>query len=164
MNKMINMENMNASLRMLDKMGEMTLHHMKETDPAAAEQLEKLGNLFNNEDFCKQFVACENKETAAKLFADNGFALTMEQVEALMTQLKAIGRKLVDNNGQLTEADLEMIAGGEGAGLTENAAKGIMYASGAVAGASIGTAICPVLGTVIGFFLGAWGAAWLARD
>ena len=40
MNKMINMENMNASLRMLDKMGEMTLHHMKETDPAAAEQLE----------------------------------------------------------------------------------------------------------------------------
>ena len=160
MNKMINMENMNASLRMLDKMGEMTLHHMKETDPAAAEQLEKLGNLFNNEDFCKQFVACENKETAAKLFADNGFALTMEQVEALMTQLKAIGRKLVDNDGQLTEADLEMIAGGS----TEDALKGICYTSGGVFGISVGTAICPGLGTFIGFILGVCGAAWLAKD
>ena len=164
MNKLINIEKMNASLRMLDKMGEMTLHHMKETDPAAAEQLEKLGNLFNNEDFCKQFVACENKETAAKLFADNGFAITMEQVEALMTQLKAIGQKLVDNDGQLTEVDLEMIAGGEGAGLTKGAAEGLMFGSGAVAGACIGSAICPGLGTFIGFILGVCGAAWLAKD
>lgn len=160
MNKMINMENMNASLRMLDKMGEMTLHHMKETDPAAAEQLEKLGNLFNNEDFCKQFVACENKETAAKLFADNGFALTMEQVEALMTQLKAIGRKLVDNDGQLTEADLEMIAGGS----TEDALEGICYTCGGVFGISVGTAICPGLGSFLGWIIGTALAAWLVND
>jgi hypothetical protein len=149
---------------MLDKMGEMNLQRMKETDPTAAEQMEKLGSLFSSEDFIKQFETCADNETAAKLFADNGFAITVEQIEALMTQIKAIGRKLADNDGELDEADLEMITGGEGAGLTKGAAEGLMYGSGGVLGASIGSAICPGLGTVIGFFFGVWGAAWLAKD
>ena len=81
-----------------------------------------------------------------------------------MTQIKAIGQKLVDNDGELDEAYLEMITGGEGAGLPKGAADGIMYGSGGVLGASIGSVICPGLGTGIGFFCGAWGAAWLAKD
>lgn len=160
MTKNINPENLSASLRMLDKKGEMALQLMKETDPAAAEQMEMLGNLFSSEDFCKQFAACADTETAAKLFADNGFAITAEQAESLMTQIKAIGRKLVDNDGELDDADLVMIAGGS----KEDALEGICYASGGVFGMSVGTAICPGLGSFLGWVIGTALAAWLVND
>ena len=163
MTNMINRENLNGSLRMLDKMGEMELQRMKENDPAAAEQMEKLGNLLGSEDFCKQFAACADNEAAAKLFADNGFAITAEQVEALMTQIKAIGQKLVDNDGELPEEDLEMIAGGA-AKKNEGALKGIMYTSGGIFGLSLGSAILPGVGSFIGWMIGTAAAAWLARD
>ena len=160
MTNMINHENLNGSLRMLDKMGEMQLQHMKETDPAAAEQMEKLGNLLSSEDFCKQFAACADNEAAAKLFADNGFAITAEQAEALMAQIKAIGQKLMDNDGELDEEDLEMIAGGASKEFLQE----VMVVSGMGFGASVGSAICPGLGTVIGLFIGGWLAGWLAKD
>ena len=160
MPNMINRENLSASARMLDKMGEMNLQRMKEADPTAAEQMEKLGNLLSSEDFCKQFAACADNEAAAKLFADNGFAITAEQVEALMTQIKAIGQKLVDNDGELPEEDLEMIAGGS----SKELLKEVMVVSGMGFGASVGSAICPGIGTIIGFFVGAWLAGRAARD
>ena len=160
MTKMINNENLSASVRMLDKMGEMQLQHMKENDPAAAEQMEKLSNLLSSEDFCKQFAACADNEAAAKLFADNGFALTAEQAEALMAQIKAIAQKLVDNDGELEEEDLEVIAGGA----SKELLKEVMVVSGMGFGASVGSAILPGVGSFLGWIIGTAAAAWLAKD
>lgn len=151
MNKTINQGNLNASLRFLDKQGEAILEQLKTTDPAQAERLEKLGKLLSNEAFCKQFVACTEKQAAVKLFDDNGFAVTEGDVEALMAQIKAIAQKLLDNNGELSEEDLEQIAGG---GASTGLVVGVSVGS-AVVGAGIGTMICPGIGSAVGAVLGA---------
>ena len=45
MTKTINQDNLNASIRMLDKMGEANLEQLKLVDEAQAERMEKLGEL-----------------------------------------------------------------------------------------------------------------------
>ena len=150
MSKTINQEILNATLRFLDKQGEATLEQLKTTDPAKAEQMEKLGALLSNEDFSKQFIACTENQAAVKLFADNGLAVTEGEAEALMAQVKAIAQKLLDNNGELSEEDLEQIAGGAA---STGVIAGVATAS-AVVGAGIGTMICPGIGTAIGAVLG----------
>ena len=147
----INQEKLNATLRFLNKMGETNLDQQKSIDPAAAERLEKLGKLLNDEDFCKQFILCSDQQTAVTLFAQHGLALTVEEVEALATQLKAIARKLVENDGILSEEELEQIAGG----MSTNTAIGCGVVGSAVGGAGIGTLICPGIGSLIGALIGA---------
>ena len=152
--KNINQEKLNASLRMLDKMGAMNLERLKETDPEQAKKQEKLGILFENEDFCKQYAACTEIPVAVKLFADHGLELTESEVEAMTAQYHAIARRLIENDGELTDEDLDMISGGwswMGAFL------------GLVAGASAGAGVGWVfggpwagaaVGAIIGIFVG----------
>ena len=47
MSKTINQDNLNATLRMLDKMGEANLQHMKDTSHEQTEHLAKLGTLLS---------------------------------------------------------------------------------------------------------------------
>ena len=112
MNKTINQDNLNATRRFLQKQGEISMAQLKEADPQQAEWLEKLGDLFANEDFIKQFFACTENQQGVKLFADNGITVTEEQVEAMGACINAMIQNLRDNDGELSEEELEQIAGG----------------------------------------------------
>ena len=145
MSKTINQDNLNATLRMLNKMGEANLEQLKNTNHEQAEQVEKLGILLSNEDFCKQFVTSPDKQTAVQLFADHGLVLTEEDVTVLANQIRSIVQKLMDNDGSLSEADLEQIAGGFSVG---GSLMGTIV--GTLIGAVIGSICCPGLGTAAG--------------
>ena len=107
MNKAINQDSLNASLRFLDKIGQANAEQLKQTDPAHSEQMEKLGSLFTNEEFCQQFLRSANQQEAVQLFADHGFDLTVDQIDRLVLQLNGLMKKLMENDGVLSEEDLE---------------------------------------------------------
>ena len=157
MSKTINQDNLNASLRMLDKMGEANLEQLKRTDPALAERMEQLGALSRNEDFCKQFLSCPDKQAAVRLFADHGLVLTEDEVEMLALQINSLTKKLMENDGTLSEEELEQISGGNLLdGICYGTAGGLAFAA---AGAAIGTLFCPGLGSIIGAVIGGLGGA-----
>lgn len=156
MNQTINQENLNATLRMLDKMGRTYLEQVKSTNPKQAKKMEQLDTLFSREDFIQQFIACPDRQAAIQLFEDNGLVLTGEEVEMLLLQLKGLTKKLMDNDGALSDEDLEQIAGGASvlawlAGVAATVA-GTAVIGGV--GALIGTVICPGIGTAIGGIIG----------
>ena len=154
MSKTINQDNLNATLRMLDKMGEATLEQLKLTDPQQAERMEQLSALLSSEDFCKEFLACTEKPAAVKLFADNGMEMTEDDIAVLAAQIHAMAQKLVENDGELSEEDLEQIAGGGLfawiAGIGAALSGGM---TGAMFGAMFGSVI-PGIGTAIGAAIG----------
>ena len=80
----MNQEKLNASVRYLNKTGEANLEKLKAANHEEAERFAKLGELLSNEEFANQFVACADKEAAARLFADHDFAITMEELEEMM--------------------------------------------------------------------------------
>ena len=152
MNKTINQDNLNASLRFLEKQGEISMAQLKEADLQQAEKLEGMAVLFRSEEFCKQFLACPDKQTAVQLFADNGFSMTEEEVEVMFLLVNTFSQKLLDNNGELSEEDLEMVAGGNiGMKLFGWVAGGI---AGGVLGLTIGSLLC-VLIPPLSFAVGA---------
>ena len=160
----VNRGKLSASMRLLDKIGEMNLIQLRGSDPEAADRLDQLGALLGSEDFCKQLAACADKEAAAKLFADHCFAITMEELEALVDQIKGICCKLAENDGELSDEDLEMIAGGGGAGISDGVAGTVAVTAAAVCGATIGSAIFPFIGTAIGAFIGVLASSWLVSS
>lgn len=151
MAKEMNKESLQANLKMLDKKGELTLETARQQDPALAAKLEKIKELFENEDFVKTFASCTSIADAAALFAENGLELTEAEVEGLVNQIRIIIEKLVENGGELSEEDLEQIAGG-----INWSVLGIFggnVAGGAAIGAIVGSFI-PGLGTALGAIIG----------
>ena len=146
MEKTINQDNLNATLRFLDKQGEAALEQLKHTDPEQGKKLEQLGVLLNNEDFRNQFAACPDKQEAVKLFAENGLALTETDIEVLVAQIYSVARKLLDNDGALSEEDLEQIAGGGWLGGLVGAAGGAVVLGGVT---FIANLIAPGIGSVV---------------
>ena len=112
MNEYINQENLNASMRLLSSMSEMGLNQLREIDPEAAKRQEQMNALFEDQDFVNKFMACEEKEAMIQLCAEYGCVMTMEELDALLVQVHGTLKKLVDNDGELTEEDLEQVAGG----------------------------------------------------
>ena len=112
MNKKINQENLNATMQYVEKVSENALNQLRETDPEAAKRLEQMNALFNDEDFMNKFIACDEKEDMIRLCAEHGFVMTMDELDGLLAQTKGMLQKLVDNDGKLTEEDLEQVAGG----------------------------------------------------
>ena len=84
MSKTINQDNLNASVRMLDKIGEANLEQLKLVDEAQAERMEKLGELLKSQSFLDQFIASPDLQAAHKLFEDNGVPLSQEEMDGLM--------------------------------------------------------------------------------
>lgn len=112
MNKPINQENLNATLRFLEKQGEAALEELKVTDPQLAECGETLKLLFSDENFCKAFFSCPDRQSAVQLFGDNGIIITEAEVEGLVLQLYTMVKRLEENDGELSEEELAQIAGG----------------------------------------------------
>lgn len=160
MTKTINQDNLNASVRMLDKIGETNLAQLKLVDAAQAERMEKLGELLKSQSFLDQFIACPDLQAAHKLFEDNGLLLSQEEMDGLMLQIKTFAKKLLDNDGVLSEEDLEQVAGGLSAGAINGGAIGVFFGvaagffKGSAIGASIGSVV-PGFGTAVGGVIGA---------
>ena len=147
----MNSEKLNASVRYLNKVGESNLEMMKKDAPEVAQRFEQLGALLSNENFAKQFAACADPEAAAKLFADHDFEITLEEVGDLMNLIKALCQKLLDNDGELREEDLEQISGGwSWVSFLEQACLVTFIAAGTV----FGSCICLGAGSVIGAAIG----------
>ena len=152
----INQNSLNSSLRFLDKMGQANAEMLKQTDPEQGERMEKLGALLANEDFCQKFISCTTKQEAYKLFADNGSDLTEEEINGLALQIKALTQKLIENDGELSEEDLEQIAGGINVMAAEItiAVAPIGIGASTLIGSAIGSVVCPGVGSVIGAAIG----------
>ena len=158
MSKSINQEKLNGTLRFLEKQGEVNLEMMRESDPATAERVDKLVSLFKNEEFDKQLVACPDNQAVVKLFAENGVEMTEEDAEATMAYIKGLVQKLMENDGELSEEELEMVAGGWSgwgtfwASVASCAWGG--FAMGAAWGTGPGMAIGAAAGTIVGIIVG----------
>ena len=157
MSKTINQEKLNASLRMLDKMGEQNLELMKAADPQQAARQEQASVLLGDESFCKQLFSCADTQAAVQLFADRGLDLTEDEVKLLLVQIYAIAKRLMDNDGELSEEDLEQISGGHSA--AEVWAVGTLsfwslMGLGGKIGSAIGTCVLPGAGTAVGTVIG----------
>ena len=146
----INQEKLNGSIRYLNKMGDMTVESLREAAPEVSERLERLGELLKDEEFCKQFLTSESKASAAKLFADRGFDITDEELTALATRTRDLVCQLIENGGELSEEDLEQVAGGV---TWDDVTKMSLTVSGV--GGLLGTMVAPGLGTIMGIGLGA---------
>ena len=149
----INQEKLNASIRYLNKMGDMTAESLREAAPEVSERLEHLGEWLKDEEFCKQFVTSESKEAAAKLFTDRGFDITDEELTALATRTRELVYPLMENGGELSEEELERVAGGADKYTTWSDV-GKAVALGAGAGLVVGTGVAPGIGTLIGTGVG----------
>ena len=106
----VNRDNLKASLRMLEKRKEMILEQAKTQD--IDEQSQRIIELESDEAFMKKLMNCDSAEKVQALFKENGADIAMEQVNDL---LKGIGELLIqlgNNDGELTEDELEQIAGG----------------------------------------------------
>lgn len=69
---------------------------------------EKIKNLVEDQEFVTKLLACEEPEQVQKLFADNGVDVTLDDVKALGQSLSV----MAESDGELSEDDLEGVAGG----------------------------------------------------
>ena len=69
----------------------------------------KLDELFEDDAFVDAVCAADSSEEAQKLFAEKGLELTLEEVESLG---QSIGKAALSENGELSEEDLDSVAGG----------------------------------------------------
>lgn len=69
---------------------------------------EKMKNLVQDHEFMNKMLSCEEPEQVQKLFADNGVEITLEEVKTLGKVLAGMAQ----SDGELSEDDLEGVAGG----------------------------------------------------
>ena len=148
----VNQEKLKASLRFLDKQGEMTIEALKSNghDTSKAEKLE---DLFKDTAFVKELAPTASPAEAQAVFAAHGLELTIEEIKGISQQCAGCIKKLEENDGELSEEDLEQISGGSFRNAFNHAVAGA--AIGAVIGCIAGSVICPGIGSIIGAAAGA---------
>ena len=127
----VNQDKLKASLRFLDKQGEMTVETLK-VNGQDVSKAEKLEELFKDEDFVKELAPTSNAAEAQAVFAAHGLELTPEEVKAISQQCAGCIKKLEENDGELSEEDLEQISGGAFSGNPDNLIAG--FTAGGTAG------------------------------
>ena len=70
---------------------------------------EKIKEVFSDEEFVKSLVAMETPEEVQKALAEKGIDLSIDEIKAVAELLEKRA------NGELTDEDLENVAGGLGA-------------------------------------------------
>ena len=106
----VHQDNLKASLRMLEKRKDMMLEQAKTQD--LDEQSQRIIELENDEAFTKKLMNCDSAEKVQALFKENGVDFSMEQVNDLLKGIAELLIQLGNNDGELTEDELEQIAGG----------------------------------------------------
>ena len=104
-------ENLINTARMLEKRSAMLMEQarMEGEVPASAE---KFMELLHDEAFSKEFFNCASEAAVKELLDRNGVDFSMEEIDAIMVGVGTTLQKLEENNGELTEEDLEQVAGG----------------------------------------------------
>lgn len=149
-------EKLKASIRMLEKKSNAMLEEAQfigEIDPI----IEKAIQLIKDEAFKEKFLLCENSQSIQKLFEENGAPLLMEDVEDIVNAVGLTVIKTVENNGELSDEELEQISGGWGwfKNLAKSAKGALIGAvSGVVlgaiyAGVCIASIACPAVGVAV---------------
>ena len=108
---MTKVENLMNTARMLEKKTNIMLEQarLEGEIPASAE---KFLELMGQESFVKEFNNCASAEAVKELLDRNGVDFTMEEIDAILVGIGTMLLKVEENNGELTEEDLEQIAGG----------------------------------------------------
>ena len=104
-------ENMQNTARMLEKRSAMLLEQAK-ADGVVSPAEEKFIELMKHESFVQEFGNCTSLEAMKELLERNGVDFTMDEMKAILIGAGTIVRKAEENNGELSEEDLEMVAGG----------------------------------------------------
>lgn len=106
----VNRENLKASARMLEKRKDMILEQasMEKLD----EQSLKIMELENDTEFTGKLMNCDSAEKVQALYKENGVELSIEQVNDLLKSVGELILKLDQNDGELTDDELEQISGG----------------------------------------------------
>ena len=137
-------ENMNNTARMLEKRGNMMADQLKAEGTMTPAE-EKLIQLLTYETFQKEFCDCTSAEAVKELLDRNGVNMSMDEVNAFLAAVGTLCKKVQENDGELSEEDLEMVAGGwswKGFGLgllIGAAAAAVMLATAVVMIGSCGT-------------------------
>ena len=150
----INGTNLKASLRSMDKLGERNLELLRESDPAQAARAEHMNEVFGDTEFMAQFFACDEKEDMIKLCEERGISMTMEELDEILGAIADTYNKLVANDGELSDEELEQVAGGLSSfwgGLLGGVIGAI---AGAVIGAAVGFLVAGPAGVGEGIFYG----------
>ena len=108
---MTKIENMKNTAHMLEKRSAMMLEQARQEVEIPAD-VEKFLDLLHDEAFRTDFMNCASAEAVKELLDRNGIPFTMEDIDAMLMAISATLQKLDENNGELTEEDLEQIAGG----------------------------------------------------
>ena len=166
-------ENMKNTFYALEKRNSMMLEQARakgEVSPA----VERFMELLKDEAFVKDFANCASAEAVKELLDRNGVDFSMEEIDSILVGIGTLVQKLEENDGELSEEELEMIAGGfswtgffagiGGGILMAAACVGVAVAMGITAGAAapvvaagiakviaIGAAAGTVVGTGAGF-------------
>lgn len=111
---------------------------------------ETITALMDDEKGCEAICACTNAAEMRKLLAENGVEATESEIEAFKNEGLATINKLRDSmNGEISEADLENVAGGGfWRKLGRGAAATVLGAGGGFL-AGIACAACPALAPAV---------------
>ena len=104
-------ENMKNTFYALEKRNSMMLEQARakgEVSPA----VEKFMELLKDEAFAKDFANCASAEAMKELLDRNGVDFSMEEIDSILIGIGTLVQKLEENDGELSEEELEMIAGG----------------------------------------------------
>ena len=141
---MTKVENMKNTAYMLEKRSQMMLEQAK-ADGTVSPAEEKFIELLHHESFSLEFSNCASLEAMKELLERNGVDFTMDEMKAILIGAGTIFQKVEENNGELSEEDLEQVAGGW-------SWKGFFI--GMVAGAVIAAAMVASAAIMVG----TWGA------
>ena len=156
-----NQDKLKASARMLEKRKEIMLEQAKtdELDKTS----EKIVTLFEEPNFQKKLFDCGSVNEIKMLCSENELDLTEDMITEMLKSAGELLLSIEKNDGELTEDELEQIAGGWSlkgflVGFAAGAlivATGLIYGvvtmgTGGVGGVAIAGAISAVLGTGVG--------------
>ena len=159
---MTKIENMKNTAHMLEKRSAMMLEQARMEGEVPAD-VEKFLDLLHDEAFRTDFMNCASAEAVKELLDRNGIPFTMEDIDAMLMAISATLQKLDENNGELTEEDLEQIAGGwswgcffknVGLGLLAGVIIVAVVAAGVAAITASGGAALPVAGATVAKVVG----------
>ena len=104
-------ENMKNTAYMLEKRSAMLMEQARQEGevPASAE---KFYELLHDDAFRAEFMNCNSEAAVKELLDRNGVDFSMEEIDAILIAVGNTMIKLEENNGELSEEDLEQVAGG----------------------------------------------------
>lgn len=111
-----------ANLKMLNKKVDMELDRVTQEDSLTEEE-EKLLKLRENKDFMKDIVEAENHDDVRNAFLKQNVELSEEETREFIEGVQTTVGKVINSNGELSDNELEEIAGGSWSSFWKKAKK-----------------------------------------